>query len=221
METSTDYYFKEPQSQCKAILGDKIFKDSKSLPTPTSGSISASDEAKREQNKRYYAKHKEELQKKNGERYIKNRDAILRKAEKHRNKPEVKEHNKAYQKGYCNQHKKELREWSEEYYKKHKKKINARNTCYREEHKEEIAKSKAKWKQEHKEHLKNYNQRPNVKPKLQCRAKTRHKYPDAKKDCEVCSTKEKLQFHHPDYTNPDKFNILCKEHHDTETYGRK
>ena len=56
-----------------------------------------------------------------------------------------------------------------------------------------------------------YKAKNNLKIKI--RNKTRYVHSDKKEVCLDCGSKENLEFHHLDYSNPDTFIVLCVKCH--------
>lgn len=77
--------------------------------------------------------------------------------------------------------------------------------------KEELKEYYSKWREDNKEKTKKYYQESKQKHKT--RSETRSSKPIEKIECGVCYSKERLEYHHFDYSDSVNVAVLCKPCH--------
>jgi murein L,D-transpeptidase YcbB/YkuD len=136
---------------------------------------------------------------------------------------------------YQRENKEERAEYKRNYYKSNKESIETKKRKYQSENKEKIAEYKRRYGKENAEYIaikrREYRQTEKGKASEIARSvKSALKFPQKRKariavsnairlgklirqPCEVCGADNKIQAHHPDYSQPLIVTWLCMKHH--------
>ena len=147
--------------------------------------------------KEYYHKHREEILQEKREQYKKDPETKKAKMCEHRENPEVKERE---------------RQFSAKRYEEQKEEILERIHNHNKEHPERKRAYDNKYQNRRNKQDKEFREKNNIREKTRTTQKK-------KEYCELCSSKENLEFHHIEYDGSDAIT-LCRTCH-YSIHGKK
>jgi hypothetical protein len=171
-------------------------------------------EEKKENMKKYYEEHKEDIIEKHRV-YVKENEEHIKDYRKSYNKINS-ERRSAYTKEYVKQHPEETKETKKLYYEKNKEEITKKNMEYVEKNKEIVAERKRKWAERNKERLKKEAKEKRAEKKEEIKERGK-KYFEENKEEILRKNKEYYE------KNKDKINEQIKEYREKnkEKYSKQ